>query len=322
MRLKVTDENSMIVLDISAGESYYITVRHDTDSYYTESERTISNNTKFNVNVTSQTTHNRTVNITAKSNIFNEFMPGKLLFALPNGENVAANYSGNGTWWIVHTFDEYADYLINATYDGLDNVTINNATISITKANSTLIIDNVVMDYGDSVNVNVTAEGATGISADIDGSDVTVDGFTILISGLNAGNHTLTVTTVPDEDHNLVTKTVNITVNKVDSTLTLDNIEIDYGENVTVTTTGATGITVKIDNVDVSVDNFTIRTSDLNPGNHTLTVTTVPDENHNPVIKTVNVTVNKIKTQMDAKNAAYVINYGGKYTVTIKDAEG
>ncbi len=151
---------------------------------------------------------------------------------------------------------------------------------------------------------------------------MTVDGFTILISGLNAGNHTLTVTTVPDEDHNPVTKTVNITVNKVDSTLTLDNIEIDYGENVTVTTTGATGITVKIDNVDVSVDNFTIRTSDLNPGNHTLTVTTVPDENHNPVIKTVNVTVNKIKTQMDAKNAAYVINYGGKYTVTIKDAEG
>lgn len=70
----------MIVLPIIAGDNYYVTARHDADSYYTEAKTTISNNTKFNVNVTSQTTHNKTVNITAKSNIFNEFMEGKLLF--------------------------------------------------------------------------------------------------------------------------------------------------------------------------------------------------------------------------------------------------
>ncbi|WP_458456426.1 hypothetical protein [Methanobrevibacter sp.] len=75
-----TDENGMIVLPIIAGDNYYVTARHDADSYYTEAKTTISNNTKFNVNVTSQTTHNKTVNITAKSNIFNEFMEGKLLF--------------------------------------------------------------------------------------------------------------------------------------------------------------------------------------------------------------------------------------------------
>ena len=67
-------------MDISAGENYYISARHNADSYYTEAEKTISNNTKFNVNVTSQTTTNKTVNITAKSNIYSEFMPGKLLY--------------------------------------------------------------------------------------------------------------------------------------------------------------------------------------------------------------------------------------------------
>ncbi|WP_116591117.1 right-handed parallel beta-helix repeat-containing protein [Methanobrevibacter thaueri] len=82
--VKVTDENGMIVLDITAGENYYIGVRHDTDSYYTEAEKTISNNTKFNVNVTSQTTNNKTVNITAKSNIYSEIMPGKLSNLLLN----------------------------------------------------------------------------------------------------------------------------------------------------------------------------------------------------------------------------------------------
>ncbi|MBQ9161169.1 MAG: hypothetical protein IJ122_07610 [Methanobrevibacter sp.] len=76
----VTDENGMIVLDIIAGENYYISARHNTDSYYTEAETTISNNTKFNVNVTSKTTNNKTVNITAKSNIPNDVVQGKLLF--------------------------------------------------------------------------------------------------------------------------------------------------------------------------------------------------------------------------------------------------
>lgn len=57
----------------------------------------------------------------------------KLLFILPNGKNITATYVGNGTWWAVHTFEDYAVYPVNATYVGLDNVTINNATISISK---------------------------------------------------------------------------------------------------------------------------------------------------------------------------------------------
>jgi predicted outer membrane repeat protein len=75
----LTDENGTIVLPIIAGSNYYISARHDTDSYYTEVEKTNST-MKFNVNITSKTTNNRTVNITAKSNMLHEVMPGKLLF--------------------------------------------------------------------------------------------------------------------------------------------------------------------------------------------------------------------------------------------------
>ena len=127
----VTDENGAIVLNIAAGDNYYITARHDTDSYYTEAEKTISNNTKFNVNVTSQTTNNKTVNITAKSNIFNEAMPGKLLFILPNNTEIGANYATNGTWWAEHTFDAYGVYKVNASYIGLDNVAVSNGTVTV-----------------------------------------------------------------------------------------------------------------------------------------------------------------------------------------------
>ena len=171
--IKVTDENGMIVLDIKAGENYYIGVRHGTDSYYTEAERTISNNIKFNVNVTSQKTNNKTVNITAKSNIFSEVMPGKLLFILPNGANITASYAGNGTWWAVHTFDDYDVYQINASYIGLDNVTINNANITVSKTNTSLTADAVTATYNINKNFVITLKDANGNA--ISGAKLTVD---------------------------------------------------------------------------------------------------------------------------------------------------
>ena len=269
---------------------------------------TVIPNIPYYANVTSLATNNRTVNITAKSNVPQDMVQGKLLFILPNGDVINATYDSNGTWWAVHTFDDYGDYQVNASYIGLDNVAITNATISITKANSTVNVSDVVLDYGDSRNVTVTAEGATGITAKIDGEPVDViDNFTIPISGLAAGNYTLTVTTIADEDHNNVTKTVNITVNKVNSTLTLDNVVLDYGDSkiVTVEAEGATGITAKIDGEPVDViDNFTIPISGLAAGNYTLTVTTIADGDHINVTKTVNITVKKAHTEISVATNA------------------
>ncbi|MBO5152178.1 MAG: Ig-like domain-containing protein, partial [Methanobrevibacter sp.] len=393
----VTDENGAIVLNIAAGDNYYITARHDTDSYYTEAEKTISNNTKFNVNVTSQTTNNKTINITAKSNIFNEVMPGKLLFILPNGTQINATYGTNGTWWAVHTFDAYGEYKVNASYVGLDNVTVNDGTITINKVNSTIILDNIVLDYGETKNVTVTTTGSTGITAKIDGNNVTViNNYTIQIPVLDAGTYNLTVTTIPDDDYNPVTKEVNITVNKVNSTLTVSDIIFDYGssgstvvsltgadgvnatvvgqpktvvkvngtnitvsdldagtytltvtaiadknhnnitknatitvnkvngtltvndvvldygesKNITVTTEGATGITAKIDGVNVTVSNYTIPISGLSAGNYTLTVTTIADKNHNPVTKEANINVNKVESTLTVDDI--VFDYGSE----------
>ena len=216
-------------------------------------------NVRYSINVTSLTTNNRTVNITAKSDIPKDILwDGKLLFILPNGTQIEATYGTNGTWWAEHTFDAYGEYNVNATYVGLDNVAINNGTITINKANSTITLDNIVLDYGETKNVTVTTTGATGITAKIGESEANVDGFVISIPLLDAGNYTLTVTTIPDDDHNPVTKEVNITVNKVNATLTVNDVELDYGEtkNVTVTAEGATGIVAKIDENEANVNGF------------------------------------------------------------------
>ena len=183
----LTDENGTIVLDIKAGENYFIGARHDTDSYYTEAEKTISNNTKFSVNVTSQTTNNRTVNITAKSNIPNEIIDGKLLFILPNSEEISANYGGNGTWWAVHTFDDYGVYEVSASYTGLDNVTVNNGTVTINDVRLSVVksADKTEVTYNSTVQftINITNYGSTE-ATNVEVSDWLPEGLTFIEAGV------------------------------------------------------------------------------------------------------------------------------------------
>ena len=76
-----------------------------------------------------------------------------------------------------------------------------------------------------------------------------MNGANITVSGLDAGTYTLTVTTIGDKNHNNITKNATITVNKVNATLTVNDIVLYYGTsgNVTVISEGATGIVAKID---------------------------------------------------------------------------
>ena len=207
--------------------------------------------------------------------------------------------AGNYTL-IITTIPDENHYSVTKTI----NVTVN-------KIDTILILDNVEVDYGSSVNVTATTEGTTGITAKIDENSISIDNYTIPISGLNAGTYNLTVTTIPDKNHNAVNKTVKLTVKKIDSILTIINtVEIDYGSsvNVTATTEGTTGITAKIDENSISIDNYTIPISGLNAGTYNLTVTTIPDKNHNAVNKTVKITVKKIKSIIYVNDTA--LDYG------------
>ena len=179
------------------------------------------------------------------------------------------------------------------------------------------------MDYGTSINLPVETEGATAITAEIDGTPVGVVGYVVPISGLTAGTYNLTVTTTPDSNHNQANKTVKITVKKINSAINVNDIEMDYGTsvNVTVETEGATAITAEIDGNVVETIGNTIPISGLDIGTHHLTITTKPDANHYAVNKTVNIAVNKVGLIITAADSAYVINYGGKYSATLKDAD-
>jgi len=282
-------------------------------------------NVRYSINVSSVTTNNKTVNITAKSDIPKDILwDGKLLFILPNGDEINATYGANGTWWAVHEFDKYDVYQVNATYVGLDNVTINNGTITINKVNSTISLDNIVLDYGESENVTVTTTGATGITAKIGESEANVTGFVISIPALDAGTYTLTVTTIPDDDYNPVTKEVNITVNKVNSTLTVGDMVFDYGSSgsIIVSVTGADGVNANVvgkTEAVVKVNGTNITVSGLDAGTYALTVTAIGDKNHNNVTKNATITVNKVNATLTVDDV--VLDYGETKNITVT-AEG
>ena len=328
----ITNENGTIVLDISAGENYYISARHDADSYYTEAEKTISNNTKFNVNVTSQTTTNKTVNITAKSNIPQDVVQGKLLFILLDGTEIEATYGGNGTWWAVHTFADYDVYQVNATYEGLDNVTITNGTISISKTPTEITVKNETLELlvDDSIATGATLTPADAGDLTFTSSNITVakveDGKIIAVG---EGTAIITVSFAENEDYAAAeNKTIKVTVIKYDSKVIISPIaDVIYPNNVTITYTieNKTNVTVTIDGVSddkISITNDTITVIGLDAGEYTITIINNESRIYHQSNDTKTFTVNKQATSITAADVSTTYNINKELVITLKDSNG
>ncbi|WP_296893034.1 peptidoglycan-binding protein [uncultured Methanobrevibacter sp.] len=199
--------------------------------------------------------------------------------------------------------------------------------IYVNPANSTIDVNDAETDYGKSVDINVTYEGATGITAKLNDKNLTVKNNTITIpNDLDAGTYNLIVTTTTDSNHNPTTKTTTVTVNRINSTLTVPDITFNYGETGTATTTytGATGVRASVNDTGahVEINGRSITVSNLPAGTYTLTVTTIPDDNHNSTEKTAKVTVNKVDSTITAGDITFEYGLTGKTTVSYTGASG
>ena len=230
---------------------------------------------------------------------------------------------------------QYVEFTPNDDGTGIITASIEDVEysveIEIVKADSTLSVSAINYVYGGVGSTTVSFTGASGVEAEVVNQPdavVKVDGNNITVSGLNPGNYTLKVTTIAEEGYNPVTKTADITVNKADSTLSVSAINYVYGGvgSTTVSFTGASGVEAEVVNQTkavVKVSGNKITVSGLNPGTYTLKVTTIADANHNPVTKTVEITVNKAKAQLTASAKAFKTTDKTKaYTVVLKDAKG
>ena len=208
------------------------------------------------------------------------------------------------------------------------------ADITVTKVDSSVEFENnVEFDYlgtgttklinfvGCSVDlVNITVEGQTG--ATIEYNDVT---NIITVSGLDAGTYTLKVTTTPDSNHNSVVVTADITVNKIDSSVTFTDIEFDYLGSGTTTITSYDGCSVDLENITVAghpeavigFENDIITVSGLGAGTHTLNVTTTPKANYKSKSVLGDIKVNPIASQITLNNTNIVYKYDESNTTKL-----
>ena len=281
---------------------------------------TVIPNTEYYINVTPVITSNKIVNLTAKSNIPTDIIGGKLVFILPNGDELNGTYDSKDTWWTMHTFDDYKTYEINATYTNFKKATVNSATITVRKTNSTIYLDDIVLDYPESKLVAVPTEGATSITAKIDGKPVSVvDNFTIQISDLDACNYTLAVTTIPDETHLSVTKTVTITVNKASVKIVASDLELNLDDKSKVAYAlepeEATGrIYFESDNPEVANVASDGNITALSAGTANITITFDGNKNYEKTNKTIKITVNKINSTINIDDQT--LDYGKSLNIT------
>ena len=280
------------------------------------------------------------MNITAKSNIpGNLFWDGKLLFILPNSNEISANYEDDGTWWALYTFDDYGEYEVKASYALLDDVIINNATVTINKVDSTLTVGDIAFDYGCSGSGSLSFDGAVGVDASVVGQPdaiVNVNEDSITIAGLNAGNYTLTVTTIADDDHNSITKNAKITVNKAKTELAANAVTATYNinKNLVITLKDSNGNLLSGAKVTVDLNGAKTYTTDnkgqvkvaigsLVPKEYAASINFAGNDNYLASSAVARVTVKKASPKMTAKAKSFKFEDKTKiYKITLKDNNG
>ncbi len=215
------------------------------------------------------------------------------------------------------------------------------------KANSYIHLQNTTVDYDDEYIIYLDTRGVDSVNANIVGyNDAVVKfeedtglikwGFNgirfeeitvyihnpkLIIYNLPAGTYTLNITTVPKENFTAVNRLVNITINKVNSSLDLnDNITFGYGDigYLDIDVVGAKSVVAQVfghDEAKIISDLNNITIQGLMVGNYILAVTTVPDEAHYAVTKYVNVIVTKSKPNLTI--VAKDIFYGESTNITV-----
>ena len=200
-------------------------------------------------------------------------------------------------------------------------------------------ICDIVFNYNSTGYTNISYTGATGVNASVDGQPkavINVTNNTISVSNLNPGTYNLTVTTITDANHNSVTKTVKITVNKIKTKLTANAITTTYNvdDNLVITLKDNAGnvlsgvkVTVDLNGAKTyTTDNngqVKVSTNGLTPKTYTAKITFNGNTYYNKSSKDVKVTVKKAKPLITAKAKTFKEKIKTKkYAITLKGNTG
>ena len=221
----------------------------------------------------------------------------------------------NQTMTVDFTNLNATTYDVTVTYSGSNKYIPNKKTDTVTvdKGDSNVIIENIDFTYGEVIAIPFTPINASGVNVrvlnkdDDEVTNTTSEGTQFTLETLPAGEYTLKVTTITNNNYNEFTaEDVTLTINKAESGLTLnDSYEFIYGEDAIINVVAENSIGDVIVSL-MGEDEFTanvfgneITLPTLNGGKYTLTVTTNVDDNHNNVTKSATITIIKTTPSMN-----------------------
>ena len=334
--IQFNDEGTASVqLDVTAGKSYKATLTND----YTEYAKDISLNIAF-IYVPATTTTNSfkvmkkpNIQFDVKNITYNQTQTIK---ATMNGtgyvtiklnmETIVDSIFVNETVSCTVENLNAGDYSIELNYSG-DEFTVPGIAVynfTVFKANSSLEINDIIFDYKGTGSTTFSYDNATDVRAEVvdhPNASVKVNGSVIYVSNLNVGSYTLSVTTITDNNHNSITKTADITVNKAPTEITISNETFDLKVNDAVSdfaslTPGDVGnLTYTVSNSSVvKVENGKIVA--LAEGSAIVTVSFAGDDNYATADnKTIDVTVSLNDASVSVNNSTLNLLVGDMFAV-------
>ena len=262
-------------------------------------------------------------------------------------------YVIGGEGSIIVTDLEPGFYTCNVTYNGSDNYNscVESVNFTVNKLNVT-VVSNVEIDDNNDVLIHILTDGDDGVAYVIinnntyTGCIVNRTGV-INITGLLSGYYETSLVYNGSVHYNPSVVPVNFTVDKYDSAISVNVVDVVYGKDVIV------NVTTDCDDGEIYIElngqkyrgyildgKGSIIVPSLEPGFYICNVTYTGSDNYNPCVESVNFTVNKIdsstNTFVELKNGdvyinvlttgedsvAYVIFNGTNYTCNITGGQG
>ena len=218
-----------------------------------------------------------------------------------------------------------------------------NANIIINKIATTITANNITSIYGEPENLTITLKDYKNnlltnknikITIDDENYNLTTNnnGQSTLAIDLLPGNHTAEIIYEEDAIYLSSSSNANIIINKIATFITANNINFTYDnpENLTVTLKDYKNNFLTNKNIQIIINdkNHTITTNnngqatlpiDTLPGNYTAKITFNEDEIYLQTTANAQITINKIKTNMQANNITTTYDNPKNLTVTLKD---
>ena len=268
-------------------------------------------------------------NLTADDMVFDGFNTTINIFK--DGELVKTVYGLTGEGWIVDLNPGVYTAVLNLTDYPAEKSS--NATINISKEDTTVVIDPIVdAILGKEVLINFTTNSNGTATIKVNGVPINSATFT----PTQVGTYNVTVDIAENDYYTAGSAETNFTVEKLASSILADSVSTTYTVDKFLVISLKDSNGNPINGADLSVNlrgikNYTtnengqvlINVAKIYPKTYNAMITYAGSDNFNGSTGSAKVTVNKITSTIIAKSATFKLNQNiKKYTITLKYLSG